>query len=444
MEDSQHYGKENRMKSIKYMTLGLLLAALFIVSAIPAHGISGLAHSSNVLVLNTQGDASGVPYAGEFPTTAVTAAGYSVSFLASGSVTGASSFSGYDTIVLWMYCAVGSDTTVQNALVSFLQSGGKIIIWDSDACNSEEGTQATYSWLGSVGATFAAQTPGETGSTGGSLTIVENDGFVGSLTQTNLNNLATSTDAVGDMNVITSNSPAWCAILSGTNISPATGLAQAYTAPGALTGATGAIIVYTGMDTDYIGESVGTTGGDIEVSMIVNQLAHGWGNSAYTSDLTCGVPVSGIKLGPLTATNAVGGTHTVTATVTSTSTGLPVSGVTVTFDVTAGPNMGATGTAVTGASGTATFTYTDTGGAGTDTIVASFTPVGAGAVYSNTVEKIWSTSSTTTTTSSSSSGGTPPIGAPEFAGPSILVVAITLLGLAFLAKKKSSLSSKAS
>lgn len=442
------YREDNIMKSIKYTTLAaLLLAILFMVSAIPAHAsisIGPLAHSSNVLVLNTEGDAYGLAYAGGFPTTAATAAGYSVSFMAAASVTGASSFSGYDTIVLWMYCSVGSDTTVQGALISFLQSGGKIIIWDSDACNSEEGSQATYSWLGAVGATFAAQTPGETGSTGGSLTIVENDGFVGSLTQTDMTNLALDTDAVGDMNVITSNSPAWCAILSGINITPSSGLAQAYTAPGALTGATGAIIVYTGMDTDYIGESAGTSGGDIEVTMVLNQLAHGWGNSAYTSDLTCGVPVSGIKLDPSTATNAVGGTHTVTATVTSTSTGSAVSGVTVTFKVTAGPNTGDTGTGVTNSAGQATWTYSDAGGAGTDTIVASFTPIGGAAVNSNTVQKIWTTSSTTTTTSSSSSGGVPPIGVPEFAGPSILVVAITILGLAFLAKKKSSLSSKAS
>jgi len=434
------------MKSIKYTILALLLATLFMVSAIPAHATTpGVAHSHNVLVLNAEGDDFGYATAGEFPTTAVTADGYSVSFLAAGSVTGSSSFSGYDTIVLWMYCSIGSDTTVQGALISFLQNGGKIIIWDSDACNSPDGTLSGYSWLSGVGAQFAVTTPGQTGESGGTLTIVENDNFVSGLIQSNMNELATDTDAVGDLNAVTSNSPAWCAILSGTNEIPVSGLAQAYTAPGALTnGATGAIIVYTGLDTDYIGESAGTTGGDIEVTMIVNQLAHGWGNSAYTSDLTCGVPVSGIKLDPLTATNTVGGTHTVTATVTSTSTGSPVSGVTVTFDVTAGPNAGATGTETTNSAGQATWTYTDAGGAGTDTVVASFTPIGGAAVYSNTVQKIWTTSTTSTTTSSSSSGGTPPVGVPEFAGPSILVAAITLLGLAFLAKKRSSLSSKAS
>ena len=198
------------MKSIKYTTLDLLLAILFMVSAIPAHAVSGHANSSQVLVLNTEGTALGEGSAGQFPAAAAFAAGYTVTYATSASITGPSSFSGYDTIVLWMYCEVGSDTTVQGALVSILQSGGKIIIWDSDAC-SPPGT-ADYSWLSGVGATFAITSPGQTGSFGGSLTIVENDNFITGLTQTDLNNLVTSTDAVGDLNVITSNSPARASI----------------------------------------------------------------------------------------------------------------------------------------------------------------------------------------------------------------------------------------
>jgi hypothetical protein len=90
-----------------------------------------------------------------------------------------------------------------------------------------------------------------------------------------------------------------------------------------------------------------------------------------------------LTLAPLTATNPVGTTHTVTATATSVS-GSPVAGATVTFTVISGPNMGTTGTDVTDASGVATFTYTDSGGAGTDTIQANI-----GQIQSNTVEKIW-------------------------------------------------------
>ena len=62
----------------------------------------------------------------------------------------------------------------------------------------------------------------------------------------------------------------------------------------------------------------------------------------------------------------------------------PVAGATVVFTVLTGPNAGATGSAVTDANGLASFTYNDTGGAGTDTIQASI-----GSLKSNTVQKIW-------------------------------------------------------
>jgi len=96
---------------------------------------------------------------------------------------------------------------------------------------------------------------------------------------------------------------------------------------------------------------------------------------------------SNITLTPATATNPVGSNHTVTATVLSGSS--PAPGVTVAFKLTAGPNAGRTGTAVTGASGQATFTYADTGGAGTDTIVATFVDGSGITQTSNGVTATW-------------------------------------------------------
>jgi len=100
-----------------------------------------------------------------------------------------------------------------------------------------------------------------------------------------------------------------------------------------------------------------------------------------------------ISLSPQAATNPVGTSHTLTATVRDTS-GAVLSGVTVTFTVTAGPNVGRTGTAVTNGSGQATFTYTDTGGAGTDTIQASFVS-GSEVVQKDTATKTWTGGGTT-------------------------------------------------
>jgi hypothetical protein len=95
---------------------------------------------------------------------------------------------------------------------------------------------------------------------------------------------------------------------------------------------------------------------------------------------------STVGLSPATASAPELGTHTVTATATSTG-GTPVPGATVNFGILTGPNTGLTGTGTTGALGTATFTYTDGGPSGTigkDTIQASI-----GALLSNIVEMNW-------------------------------------------------------
>src|SRR5205085_2719441 len=86
------------------------------------------------------------------------------------------------------------------------------------------------------------------------------------------------------------------------------------------------------------------------------------------SDLITAPPVSGLSLQPKTATNPVGTSHTVTATVEG-----GTSGVKIDFNVTAGPNQGASGSATTNTSGAATFTYKSNGAVGTDTIIASGT-----------------------------------------------------------------------
>ncbi len=64
--------------------------------------------------------------------------------------------------------------------------------------------------------------------------------------------------------------------------------------------------------------------------------------------------------------------------------GTPIPGVTITFKVLTGPIAGATGTGVTGSSGHATFTYTDSGGAGDDRIQAN-----VGALTSDILVQHW-------------------------------------------------------
>lgn len=128
-------------------------------------------------------------------------------------------------------------------------------------------------------------------------------------------------------------------------------------------------------------------------------------NDVDTGTLACGQPyillagggvtiTSSITLTPATATNPIGGSHTVTAKIVDSSNN-PVAGKTVTFSIDSGPNVGKTGTGVTNASGETTFTYTDTGGAGTDSISAVFTN-DAGAQEKATATKTWASSGDTT------------------------------------------------
>jgi hypothetical protein len=75
-----------------------------------------------------------------------------------------------------------------------------------------------------------------------------------------------------------------------------------------------------------------------------------------------------LTLEPLSESSC-GNTHTVTATLTDG--GQPIGGETITFTVIDGPNNGKSGEAITDNDGKASWTYTNTGGAGTDTIQAT-------------------------------------------------------------------------
>lgn len=119
-------------------------------------------------------------------------------------------------------------------------------------------------------------------------------------------------------------------------------------------------------------------------NFLVLAIARNLGSSFTAPDGTVGTPyilargeqliALGLSLTPAQATNPVGTTHTVTATLRD-ATGAPVGDTLIGFKITAGPNTGAAGgcnpaDCHTLADGTVTFTYTDAGGAGDDSILA--------------------------------------------------------------------------
>ena len=136
------------------------------------------------------------------------------------------------------------------------------------------------------------------------------------------------------------------------------------------------------------------------LDFVVLAIARNFGSSYTAPDGTVGTPyilargeikvLSNIELLPTSAVNETGTSHTVTATVKDSS-GNPLPGVTVTFKILTGPHVGKTATAVTNASGKATFTYTGSA-TGTDTIQAQFAQDGK-TQTSNLAKKEWVTPS---------------------------------------------------
>jgi len=101
-----------------------------------------------------------------------------------------------------------------------------------------------------------------------------------------------------------------------------------------------------------------------------------------------------IVLTPAEATNAIGTSHTVTATVEDSSQ-VALPDVEVEFEVVSGPNIGVSGVCsanadcFTDASGQVSFTYTGSGGIGTDFIRGCFTNQDSGQTCSAPVSKEW-------------------------------------------------------
>jgi hypothetical protein len=295
----------------------------------------------------------------------------------------AATLAAHDTVLLnvastGMSCDVNNLSAAQKTdLVTFLNGGGKLIIYDSE-CPAQD-----YSWLPHP---FTTANPGALGGTG-TVNIVE-DNFLGTDTAGDPHFidevlLGQQTDAVGDMNVLTTQDPSICLHMSGTNAANQTGPTHVYYPSGS------GLLIYNGFDVDFLGSTTvpdaSTPGGNLAKIWLqeLQQPRDG-------SGLACAIAVVGISLAPQQATNAVGASHTVTATVTDQS-GAPRPNVLVTFQVT-GANAGASGTCnpascQTDANGQVSFTYLGST-VGPDSITACFTQAG-NQVCSAPATKTW-------------------------------------------------------
>ncbi len=360
-----------------------LALVVFAAWAVPAQADPHPGDSTNVAII----DGVSVINGGSFPTTTSGPTGAFTDFTFTNLPTAnvsAANLAGFDTVLLnvaspGMSCDVGTLTAGQQAdLASFLNGGGKLIIYDSE-CQPQD-----YSWLPRP---FATANPGALGGTG-TMNIVEQNLLASNNSADphfiDEQLLGQQTDAVGDMNVLTTNDPNICLHMSGTNAAQQTGATHVYYPSGS------GLLIYNGFDVDFL-----STGTSPDASTPAGNLAKIWLQELQQpldgQGLACGVSVVGISLTPADATNPAGTTHTVTAKRTDTA-GDPVSGDTISFTVT-GANAGATGTCspatcVADANGEVKFTYTGTN-LGVDEIVACFTPSGGSPTCSRAVKKTW-------------------------------------------------------
>jgi hypothetical protein len=121
---------------------------------------------------------------------------------------------------------------------------------------------------------------------------------------------------------------------------------------------------------------------------------------------TTAVLGEGITLSPPSASKTVGGSDTETAKVVDND-GNPLSGQVVNFKVVSGPDAGKTGSGTSGPSGTAAFTFANTGGAGVDDVQASFTNSASKTFSSNTAKVTWSSTTKNTATVTLNFGSAP-------------------------------------
>lgn len=263
---------------------GLVVSVAVITWGASAHAMTASTHVA--LIPDNHGAAGG---AGDLPTSDPAFSGITFTNVPLANVN-AATLAGFDTAVMNQICSPLTQFTASQRtdIVNFVQGGGKLIIYDSDACGT---TPVDYTWLPFP---FDTNSPGQTGSSGGTLTIVEDDALGSSNPASpafiNTAMIAADTDAVGDANVMVTKDTHWCGSMIATNVNNVTGFVRAYAIFGS------GIILYNGMDTNFM--STDTTPGTGDP---VANLAKAWLlelQLANTSTLRCSAPVVGAAPAP--------------------------------------------------------------------------------------------------------------------------------------------------
>ncbi len=263
------------MKKLIVLALAFLVALLIVAPGKQNSVEAVMVSSSNVaLVPGPCGAFSG---AGCMPTSGFSG-GYAPSFTNVATSNLPNVISNYDTVVLLQICNIGSwlgDSTWRDALDSWIQAGGKLIIYDSDACGTLTLDYSNFVFP------FSTNNPCQCGSNLGTLEIVE-DNTLSSNDPTSpyyidVAPIEQNTDAVGDASVMLTQDSHWKGDMKAKNTLGFEGFTHTYGEYGS------GLIIYNGLDSDNIGSSSGLQ------KIWELELKQQWD----PSDLPGGVPVAG-------------------------------------------------------------------------------------------------------------------------------------------------------
>ncbi|UCB60064.1 MAG: Ig-like domain-containing protein [Candidatus Bathyarchaeota archaeon] len=383
--------------------LGIFAAVTLLVAmtfgAIPSG--AAVTSSSNVVFIDDRDTGHG----GSLPYTDAAFSAFTFTTMGWASVS-AASLAPYDTVVLTPDTTTIPLTTGQKSdLVSWVSSGGKLIIYDSEVTPGPD-----YSWLPYP---FTTNNPGAMGYAAAPIFFMESNRLgdnTNPMSPYYINTTVTDyysgnywSDYIGDCNTFATFDSNWCGDISAYNWFSDPQSPGYDGSPPSWTHAyapyNDGMLIYNGFDIDPLSASTtptstgfvypGTYNVGAGAKIFLLELQVPWGADW---DLPCGVPPSGIDLDPLTATNIIGNYHTVTATIRDAYLN-PVPGVPVVIQVISGPNAGIIASGSTDANGEFSFSYSGMS-AGTDEIQAHFnctqcTPPKV--ILSRIVEKIWET-----------------------------------------------------
>ena len=156
-----------------------------------------------------------------------------------------SQLAGYDTVVLDQVLTDHLADAAKKALSSFVTSGNKLIIHDSDGTDGND-----YAWLPAPART--GRSCPDCGDKSGEALVVENNAMVSDQSSdasyVDVAELPGATDAVGDSNVMVTQDGNWYVDITATNGVGDTGAVHTYAT---VTG----LIIFDGFDTDYMGDS---------------------------------------------------------------------------------------------------------------------------------------------------------------------------------------------